>query len=301
MSDPPRRPRVLILANHRKPPVVEAMRAFGPWLEERAEVVAVLDTYDTRDGFDAEPPECDLAMVLGGDGTFLSQARVMVDRQVPLLGVNFGKVGFLAEFEIEDVKEHWDAITAGTCRQTQRVMMQVSVMPMHTPKWDGGGIEPEHCYVAMNDAVVTAGPPFRMVEMDVAIEPEVSQRSALTFGGDGIIVATASGSTAYNLSVGGPIVSPGVDALVISAIAPQSIAFRPIVFAADCDVWVTMNRANPGTTLVIDGQESVQIQEGQQIRVRRHPRRLSLIQNPRRTYWNMLSHKMHWAVRPSRV
>ncbi|MEM9883413.1 MAG: NAD(+) kinase, partial [Planctomycetota bacterium] len=134
-----------------------------------------------------------------------------------------------------------------------------------------------------------------------AIDPSFSGRSALTFGGDGIIVATASGSTAYNLSVGGPIVSPAVDAMVISAIAPQSIAFRPIVFGADDEVWVTMNRANAGTTLVIDGQESTGVVEGQQIRIRQHPERLVLIQNPKRTYWNMLAHKMHWGVRPSRT
>lgn len=281
--------------------MVRAIAEFGPWLRKRADVVAVMDTWETRDGFDVEPPECDLTLVLGGDGTFLSQARIMVDRGVPLLGVNFGKVGFLAEFEIEDVKTHWEAIAAGACRQTQRVMIDVDVMPLGTPQWNGHGVEPEHSYIAMNDAVITAGPPFRMVEMDLAIEPDVSRRSALTFGGDGIIVATASGSTAYNLSVGGPIVSPGVDALVVSAIAPQSIAYRPIVFGADCDVWITMNRANPGTTLVIDGQESTTILEGQQVRIQRHPNRLQLIQNPNRTYWNMLSHKMHWAVRPSRT
>ncbi len=296
----PPRPRVLILANHKKDPVLKAMDDFGPWLRQRAEIVGVMDTWETRDGFDTEPPPCDLMFVLGGDGTFLSQARVTVDRCIPLLGINFGKVGFLAEFEIEDVKEHWDAIAAGNCRMTHRVMMDVDVMPLGTPQWDGSDVTPEASFIAMNDAVVTAGPPFRMVEMDLAIEPNVSQRSALRFGGDGIIVATASGSTAYNLSVGGPIVSPGVDALVVSAIAPQSIAFRPIVFGADCDVWVTMTRANPGTTLVIDGQESAAVKEGQQIRIRRHPNRLQLIQNPNRTYWNMLSHKMHWAVRPSR-
>ncbi|MEM9883824.1 MAG: NAD(+)/NADH kinase, partial [Planctomycetota bacterium] len=202
------RTRVLVLANLSKPQVSEAIERFGPWLRERAEVVAVLDTRETRDGFAEEPPACDLAMVLGGDGTFLSQARVMVDRGVPLLGVNFGKVGFLAEFEIADVMEHWDTIVCGGCRRTRRVMIDVDVMPPGTPKWDGDGIEPEHAYTAMNDAVVTAGPPFRMIEMDVAIDPSFSGRSALTFGGDGIIVATASGSTAYNLSVGGPIVSP---------------------------------------------------------------------------------------------
>lgn len=294
--------RVLILANKAKEPVLEAIKAFTPWLADRADIVGVHDTRQTADNAaDQTLPEADLAMVLGGDGTFLSQSRLMVDRNIPLLGVNFGKVGFLAEFEIEDVKEHWQSIVDGTCRTTRRVMIDVNVMPLGTPRWDASGHEPAYSVVALNDAVVTAGPPFRMVEMDLAIEPEVSKRSALTFGGDGIIVATASGSTAYNLSVGGPIVSPDVDALVVSAIAPQSIAFRPIVFSADCDVWITLTRANPGTTLVIDGQQSIRINEGQQLRIRRHSNHLTLLQNPKHSYWNMLSHKMHWAVRPSRV
>lgn len=297
----PPRPRVLILANQHKEPVLEAIEEFGPWLRQRAEVVGILNTRRGPEDAQVELPECDLAMVLGGDGTFLSEARRMVDHGVPLLGVNFGKVGFLAEFEIEDVKEHWDEIVSGRVSMTRRIMIDVDVMPPDTPRWDGKDITPEHSYIAMNDAVVTAGPPFRMIEMTLAIEPEFSKRPALVFGGDGIIVATASGSTAYNLSVGGPIVSPGVDALVVSAIAPQSIAFRPIVFGAECDVWITMNKANAGTTLVLDGQESTGIEEGQQIRIRRHPNRLSLIQNPKRSYWQMLSHKMHWAVRPSRT
>ena len=87
----------------------------------------------------------------------------------------------------------------------------------------------------------------------------------------------------------------------MSAIAPQSIAYWPSVFCADCDWWITMNLSNAVTTLLSDGQESSTIQEGQQGRIRRHPNRLQLIQNPNRTYWNMLSHKMHWAVRPSRT
>ncbi|MEE9405622.1 MAG: NAD(+)/NADH kinase [Algisphaera sp.] len=292
------RPRVLILANRKKPQVLDAIERFGPWLEKRAQVVGVFATRAT-DAEVAARPEADLALVLGGDGTFLSQARAMVDRQVPLLGINFGKVGFLADFEIEDVKTYWDDIVSGACRVSLRTMMDVEVLPPGTERWDASAVAGNK-FVAMNDAVVTAGPPYRMIEMDLAIDPQYSGRSALTYAGDGMIISTAAGSTAYNLSVGGPIVAPAVDAFVISAIAPQSIAFRPIVFGADSEVWVTMTRANPGTTLVIDGQHSLSVAEGQQIRIRQHPVRLSIIQNPKHTYWTTLTHKMHWAVRPSR-
>ncbi len=290
-------PRVLLLANYRKPEVIEALKSFEPWIAERAQVMGVFNTRATRKEM-AQRPEGDLALVLGGDGTFLSQARAMVDRRIPLLGVNFGKVGFLADFEIEDVKASWEAIVSGACRVSERTMMDVEVMPTGTDRWDQDTTAEEK-FVAMNDAVITAGPPYRMIELDLAIDPQVSGRSALTYAGDGMIVSTAAGSTAYNLSVGGPIVAPAVDAFVISAIAPQSIAFRPIVFGAESHVWVTMLRANEGTTLVIDGQRSLRLKEGQQVRVRQHPVRLSIIQNPRHTYWTTLTHKMHWAVRPS--
>jgi NAD+ kinase len=296
----PDRPRILVLANHGKDVVVDTLQTFVPWLDERAHVVGVHETREVAESHGENLAEADLAFVLGGDGTFLSQARVIVDKQIPLLGINFGKVGFLAEFEIEDVKQYWEDIACGSCRRTQRVMIDVDVMPLDTPRWDASQHEPQFSGIAMNDAVITAGPPFRMVEIDLAIDPQRTGRSAVAFAGDGIIVATASGSTAYNLSAGGPIISPDVDALVVSAIAPQSLAFRPIVFGAENDVWITMHRANEGTTLVLDGQESVRIRVDQQLRIKRHPVTLELIQTPRHTYWHMLSHKMHWAVRPSR-
>ncbi len=296
-ADPP---RVLLLANTGKPPVVEALKTFVPWLKDRADVVGVEETRHTKETNGAGLPDADLAMVLGGDGTFLSQARILVDREVPVLGVNFGKVGFLAEWDIEHVKAHWERLAGGVCRHTRRIMIDVDVLAEDTPVYHPNGQQRLHTFLAMNDAVITAGPPFRMVEFEVAIEPAVVQRPAVTVAGDGLVVATPSGSTAYNLSSGGPIVSPGVEALMISAISPYTLAFRPIVFGADCDVWITVTRANEGTTLVIDGQPAAPLKEGQHVRITQHPRMLTLIQNPELTYWSMLAHKMRWAVRPRR-
>lgn len=293
--------RVVILANQSKPLVTEALREFRPWLADRVEIVTEADTA----AFDAEAarelPEADVALVLGGDGTVLSQARALVDRGIPLLGINFGKLGFLAEFSIESVLRHWSLIAAGECRLSRRIMIDVWVYPPGAPEWGGNGHpmpEPTFHSLAMNDAVVTAGPPYRVIELELAIEPSLSGTSATKFSGDGVIISTPSGSTAYNMAAGGPIVSPGIDGLSMTAICPHSLAFRPIVFNANCETWLAVNRANPGTTLVIDGQISRNVEAGQQILIKKHPKPLHLVHNPDLNYWKMLAHKMHWAARP---
>lgn len=297
------RPRVLILANRRKDGVAEALASFGPWLKTRGQVVGEYDTRDVNRHTVSELPDADLALVLGGDGTLLSQARVMVDHGTPLLGVNFGKVGFLAEFSIDSIKAHWDAIVTGACRMSRRMMLDVTVFPIDAPEWgDNGAKMPEATFhsVAMNDVVVTAGAPFRMIEIELAIEPGRSRTSATSFSGDGVVVSTPSGSTAYNLAAGGPIVSPGIHGICVAPICPQSLAFRPIVYHADCETWLAIRRANEGTTLVIDGQESCTLMHGQQVRVVQYGKNLSLVHNPDFNYWKMLAHKMHWAARPRR-
>lgn len=305
------RPRILLLCNPSKPQVQEAVNTFRPWLDERAEVVAQVSTREVTRESAADLPEADLAFVLGGDGTLLSQARALIDRDLRMLGINFGKLGFLAEYSIESVKKHWDMIAAGRARVSERIMLDVAVYPAGAPQWgglNGGPVmeqpaampEPVFRGIALNDAVVNAGAPFRMVEIELIIEPQWSRQSATTFSGDGVVVSTPSGSTAYNLSAGGPIISPGIDGFCVSALNPQSLAFRPIVFSGQCDCWMHLHRANPGTALVLDGQASTTLEVGQQIQVRKYHRTLKLIHNPDLSYWAMLSQKMHWAVRPRR-
>lgn len=301
----PERPRVIILANRAKDEVVEALESFRPWLKEHAEVVAELDAVSLTPEGVSGLGDADLGIVLGGDGTMLAQSRNLVELGVPLLGINFGKLGFLAEFTIEDVIHHWDHLVGGRCRVSDRLMIEALVYPEGAARWGGEEgdepmPEPTFRSIAMNDVVITAGPPYRMIDLDLAIEPQRSQQSAVRFTGDGVIVATPSGSTAYNLSAGGPIVSPGIEGLVVSALAPHSLAFRPIVFNARCEVWIEVLRANEGTTLVIDGQDSSSLGVGHQVLIRRYPARVRLIHNPDHNYWTMLSYKMRWAVQPRR-
>jgi NAD+ kinase len=284
--------RVLLLVNREKAGVDEALVSFRPWLEARVDHVEQRDACRDEPLPD-QPPQ--LVIVLGGDGTLLAQARRVVEFDAPVLGVNFGKLGFLAAYRMEELQEQWEDIVAGECPIRHRVVLEVQT------RWpDGAGRDPERS-LAINDCVITAGPPFRMIELELKINPQKWSSSGTHFTGDGVIVATPTGSTAYNLSAGGPIIAPDVEGLVITAICPHSLSFRPIVVNSEDAIQLTINEANEGTTLVVDGQESRPLTTGAEVHVRAYEKRLKLVTNPSVGYWKMLSRKMQWAARPRRA
>ncbi len=294
-------PRLIILANTSKPQVTAALRDLRPWLAERGTIVAEPDL-DTLSATEKPAlPEADLALVLGGDGTMLSQARYIVDYGIPILGVNFGKIGFLAEFDLNALHQHWDTIVAGRCRTTRRLMLEIMVFNTQAADCCVDELDADNCRfraLGLNDAVINAGEPFRMIELEFAVQPTDRNAGTTHFSGDGVIIATPSGSTAHNVSAGGPIISPGIEAMCFTPICPHSLAFRPIIVHADEGVRLRVNRANPGTHLVIDGQVSRKLKSGEQVYIRRHAKPLILIQHPEVDYWHMLAQKMHWAASP---
>jgi len=300
-------PRLLLLANRTIPQVSQTLEEFRPWLDQRALVVAEPPIDQLSRQAAADLPKADLAVVFGGDGTLLAQARHLVDLEIPLVGVNFGKLGFLAEFSLDDLKQHWDKVVSGQCRTSQRVMIEASVLsgPDGKSEADGANADEssdlEYASVAMNDVVITAGPPFRMIELELAIDPQRWASSATTLSCDGVIVGTPSGSTAYNLAAGGPIVSPELDAFCVTPICPHSLAFRPIVISSESQIRILILRANEGTTLVIDGQESIKLRPQQVVAIRRYDKSIRLIQNPQLNPWKVLAKKMRWAARPRRI
>lgn len=298
-TSPTEKPRVLILANHTKEQVTEALEDFRPWLDERADVVAEADSMSMCPESARELPDADLAIVLGGDGTLLAQGRALAERSMPLVGVNFGKLGFLAEFSIDELKRHWQSIADGTARTSRRLLLDVSVSHRHGTG-TASHTQPHFECIAVNDAVMTAGPPYRMIELELIIDPREGRNYSTWFTADGVIVSTPSGSTAYNLAAGGPIVSPKVDAVCIAPLCPQSLAFRPIITDPHTDILLRINRANEGTTLVIDGQRSTPIEEGDQVRICGSEKYFKLVHNPDLNYWKLLARKLHWAARPRR-
>lgn len=278
------RPRVLLLYNKDRTEVAARLEEVRALLRRHAELVGEFEADATPlpDGADVQ-----LAVVLGGDGTLLGQARRLLDLRIPMIGVNFGRLGLLAEFDWDSLVQHAASVFDGMPIVRERMVLEASV---HEP--DG---ERVFHGVAINDCVVTAGFPFRMIELLLHIDDD--EGPDLT--GDGVIISSAIGSTAYNVSAGGPIVHPDVEAIVITPNAAHSLAFRPIVVPASSRLSVRVARANPGTTLVLDGQSAVHLKADQVLRVRRHAHRVRFVGNPSTTYWRTLLDKMRWAAPPS--
>jgi NAD+ kinase len=275
--------RLFIVAKTDKPAVAAALEELLPWLAGRVECVGVERAgQNTLAAHDA-----DAVLVLGGDGTLLSTARRLDGRQIPLMGVNFGRLGFLASFTPEQMREGIQSFLRGALPITNRRALQAVVYPP-------GSEEPTFRATALNDAVITAGAPFHMIELELCVANE----GGIRYFGDGVIVATPSGSTAYNVSAGGPIISPEVDAFCITPICPHSLSFRPVVVAGDQVVEVVGIRLNEGTTLFCDGQASTPLQQGDRVLVSRSPQDVRLIENPRTRQWKSLADKLHWAATP---
>ncbi len=212
-------PRLVIFGDPEKGPIAETMREFSLFLKDKAEIVASCHLNECR-------PEVlrksDFAVVLGGDGSIISAARHLSAARVPVIGVNFGRLGFLAEFSVAEFKHYFDDIVAGKARVERRMMLGCRVAPRSSPARE------RFSSTAVNDVFITAGPPFRVVEMQIAVDGEQLPSCV----GDGLIVSTPTGSTAYNLSAGGPILAGSMEAMVITPICPHSLSFRPIVI--DC-------------------------------------------------------------------
>ncbi|HTW94843.1 MAG TPA: NAD(+)/NADH kinase [Tepidisphaeraceae bacterium] len=287
--------RILIIANADKPRVRPALDQMLPWLRQRVEVVGV----DTDDETDMSRLQADAILVLGGDGTLLSAARRLHGRQIPLLGVNFGRLGFLAGFTPAQFEKHFDDFVQGKLPISPRRALQTSVVPTdcHISADDGEAVVAHRRFVstALNDAVVTAGPPFHMIELHITVGGD----GGIRYFGDGVIVSTASGSTAYNVSAGGPIISPTVDAFCITPICPQSLSFRSVVISGDSRICINASKLNAGTTLFCDGQDSTALHVGERIIIRRSKEPVLLIENPDTREWRTLAEKLNWAAGPA--
>ena len=289
--------RLFIVANPGKPLVAQALEQLRAWLTSsgRAKLVGV----ETDRQQDLSRVEADLVLILGGDGTLLSVARRLRGRQVPLMGVNFGRLGFLSNFTPENFRSFLDQHLNGKPLPIRpRQMLEASVVPagVGCEGADCTAVEAQRRFVAtaLNDAVVTAGAPFHMIELEISADSEKGVR----YFGDGVIVSTSSGSTAYNVSAGGPIISPDVEAFCITPICPHSLSFRPVVISSRSIVVIEGVRVNPGTTVFCDGQASTQLAAGDRVIVRRSPHDVLLIEEPQAHQWRSLAEKLHWAAQP---
>ncbi len=282
---------VLLMVNRSKPLVRGALDEVRELIARHGRLVAELEA-DSAAPDDGE--NADLIVVLGGDGTFLSQARRCAHLGLPILGVNLGNLGFLAEFDLDSFRSQAASLLGdGQLEIGERVLISSRVIR------DGQEIELGE-RLATNDAVVTAGFPFRLITIGVSID---GHRGPVVRG-DGLIVSTPTGSTAYSVAAGGPIIAPGVEALTITPLAPHSLAFRPIVVPASCCIELEIREANAvsngqtGTSLMLDGQVPHQLRSGDTVQLRAADVRARIVRNTMGTYWETLIRKMHWAVPP---
>ncbi|MFA5423332.1 MAG: NAD(+)/NADH kinase [Phycisphaerae bacterium] len=229
--------------------------------------------------------ECDYAIVFGGDGSIISAARSLAESSVPVIGVNLGKLGFLAEFSADELKQHLEKILAGKTRIEKRMMLECAVFN------DGGK---KFRSQAVNEVYIMAGPPFRMIELSISVGSEPLAQSV----GDGLIISTPTGSTAYNLSAGGPIISGKMEALVVTSICPHSLSFRPIVINADSKIEITPVSLNEGSAVLVDGQASCPLALGDTVRIERAKSSFQIVNNPMRNEWDTLADKLSWAQKP---
>ncbi len=272
-------PKLVIFGDPEKGEVARVIEDFADFAKDKAQVVANCNidqcTVDLL-------KEIDFAVVFGGDGSIISAARHLSRSNVPVIGVNLGKLGFLAEFGVDEAKSYFPDILAGKCRIEKRMMLNCKVLR--------GGKE-VFSSSALNDVFIAAGPPFRMVELKISVDDQPLAGCV----SDGLVICTPTGSTAYNLSAGGPILSGKMEAVVITPLCPHSLSFRPIVINADSKVDVFGVRVNEGTTVSVDGQVSMGLTIDDVVRVQRERSDFLVVNNPVRTHWDTLAEKLSWA------
>ena len=227
----------------------------------------------------------ELVVVLGGDGTLISVARLMCGKDVPILGVNLGSLGFLTETTVEELYLRLEKCLQGNPRVSDRMMLEVTV---HR---GGRGIE---TYRALNDVVINKGALARIVDL----ETRVNGLFLTTFKADGLIISTPTGSTGYSMSAGGPIVHPQMSCVVITPICPHTLTNRPIVLPDESIISITVKSSfDEMVYLTIDGQVGLELKEGDSVEVRRALKTVALVMSKRRDYFEVLRTKLKWGER----
>lgn len=277
--------KLVIFGDPAKGPVAEAIEGFSRFLKGKAQILLNCDIEKCTANL---LRQCDFAIVFGGDGSIISAARQLSQASVPVIGVNLGKLGFLAEFSAGELMELFDDVISNKALIEERMLLGCRVSDPAQ-----GGTE-KFRSTAVNDVYVTAGPPFRMIELKIVVDGQHVASGVC----DGLIVSTPTGSTAYNLSAGGPILAGSMEAMVITPICPHSLSFRPIVIEAKSIVEIRCKRLNEGTTVSVDGQVSRRLLIDDVVTVSREKSRFLVVSNPLRTRWQTLASKLGWAERP---
>jgi NAD+ kinase len=225
--------------------------------------------------------ESDLIVVLGGDGTMIATARLVGDSDALVLGINYGSLGYLTDFRIEEMFPALEAIFEGEYEIDRRVML-------HAEHWRGE--EMLATGRVLNDVVINKAALARIIEIEVSL----NELFVNSFRADGLIISTPTGSTAYNLSAGGPIIYPSMNAVVLTPICPFTLTNRPIVVPDDAVIELKLEKENEGVVLTLDGQIGYTMQADDRVRIRKSRTTFNLVHPPNRNYFDVLRNKLKW-------
>jgi NAD+ kinase len=271
----------MILADGSRPQFLSAVDRLRATVEKHLDVVHV--SLDLND--DLADVEADMAIVFGGDGSILRAARQMGHHQRPVLGVNFGKLGFLAALQPEHLDEALPHIAADKHHVIKQLMFDCTLVRAGTPSTPVAAP-----VLGLNEAEVLAGPPFALIDVQLYVDGEL----VTTYSCDGLIVSTPVGSTAHNLSAGGPILRNNLQAFVFSPISAHTLTNRPVVESADRTIEMVVQQPNEGTSLVVDGRVLATLRPDDRVRIVRSKATFQLVHVPGQSYYHTLREKLGW-------
>lgn len=275
---------VIIIGNGEKEKIQEKARELKECIGEICNITEV----DLENTLSLEDAEADLVITLGGDGAVLRTTHRMGSNQMPLLGVNLGKLGFLSTIESDEIDSVLPNLLSSDLRITER-----SRLICRLSQED----EDDVLYSSLNDAVITRGGISRMVSMDV----RVNQHELANFSGDGLIISTPTGSTAHNLSAGGPVMDPELKAFVITPLAPHTLSLRPYVVSGQKTIQVQINKSPEKAVLTADGQLFHEVQSGDQLTIQTADNPAQLVTLPDRSFYATLNKKLNWGSSPGDI
>jgi len=273
----------VLTLNMEKEGILDLVRRIRDRLEARGCSVTVLGDCaallgNGEEGLGSLPP-ADCLLVLGGDGTILNGARLAAPQGMPLLGINLGQLGFLTEVDVPEIGKAFDDLLAGNYTVEERMMLEAAVYR---------GAERVAGFIGLNDAVISKGAFARLITLEMSINEEYVN----TYRADGLIVAGPTGSTAYSLSAGGPLVAPGLELLIITPICPHALWSRPVVIGPDNAVSVSLLAVHGEAALTIDGQRGFPLRQHDVVVVRRSEHRARLIKLKNTSFFELLRRKL---------
>ena len=276
------------VAKYGEPKAFEIARWAVPWLREKGKQVLVETGFNGVGGRSVNKKEmarrADLIVVLGGDGTLLSIARLVERPDVPIIGVNLGGLGFITEIAADELESILTKTLAGNFSTEKRMTLELSVQ--------GKKGKPKKFRV-LNDGVITKGARSKIIDLETFVGKEY----LCTYRADGLIISTPTGSTAYSLAAGGPLMYPSIGAIVLSPICPHTLTNRPIVVPSRSKIRVTLRSAGDTVILSPDGQQGILLNDGDVVEVRDYGVPVSLVKAPSRSYFEILRNKLKWGER----